>query len=629
MPPDHDPLSVFIFDHYLHTDLLSVEQKSALVAEACATFSRSQSAVYRRIAKVADGQLCRKVRADKGAVRAISEEALSFLRVLVENRGVMTGALIYRDLKATFPDQTFCDDTVRAAIKAIEQELKGQAVRFVQPIEFRHPLDRLEVDFSVADCFMSDPAVNDGRPFRPILACLIDGCTRCVMWAEYSESDDSATFGRLLYNAIRAKADPTKWPMHGMPLQVFADWGKVFTGKFAAEMLGRLGIDGLFGHPYTPQDKGRVERWFQTCHRQLEDRLAGWCGKDNTGDDSVDPPKTFHQTKTGGWIDPRQLGQSKDRPLLTLAEANAALQAWIVGEYHQNPHSAIGCSPQEAWLRGIADETVQRRLDYSQALLEEVCLTMSATRTVQRGTVRLKGLTYIDGALAGYEGCKVNVRYAPGDCRTVRVFDLDGRSICEAEVRGIQFIDTADPSFKKQQAVYRAEAKRKRAIKDTTETVLPHEAESIIEKLQQKVDAATPVVAPKGDDTLGPLAGVPADVRAAIPEELRDKPWPQEAIADFAKCKPEDVPDLIKGFRQVQYASIYGRRWFSQYDAVFGPIEDGEDYAAEVQERRASANVPDDALDIDFDPVLAAQAARRSDADAAEATDLLAAGGDS
>jgi len=119
-----DPLRQFVFDSLLHTHLLTVAERKALVAEAMVTFSKGRSTVYSAIAKVkAEGSTSRRVRSDKGTFRAFSTQAFAALTDLIAASPRTSGAAAHRYLREQFPSESFCDDTVRAAIGSIRSKL--------------------------------------------------------------------------------------------------------------------------------------------------------------------------------------------------------------------------------------------------------------------------------------------------------------------------------------------------------------------------------------------------------------------------------------------------------------------------------------------------------------------------
>jgi len=601
---DH-PGRRWVIEHNLHTSLLSTNERRALRDEACSLFGASLRTIQQWENDVRNGIVARQPRSDSGSFRFVEPTIADHIRLQVRNRGVRSVRIIHREIEEAFGDQAPCYNTVRAFVKAVEQEHRASEVRFVQPLEFRFPLDRCEVDFSLGDFFVSEPSLNDGRPFRPILSAMIDCHSRCILWACYTILADSQVYGTLIYNGIRPKQNHAQWPMHGSPIQVQADWGKVFTGKFAAEMLSRLSIQSNFGHPYRPEEKGRMERWFQTTHRGFEDRLPGWCGKDNKGPNSVDPPKTFRRDGRGQWLDPRPLGaRTGPGPLLSLAEANELLRAWIIGDYHQAFHSGLRCSPQEAWHAGLLSagaERVQARLNYNPGLLDEVCLYLKQERVVRGGKVQLWRLSYVHGNLADYEGLRVDVRYLPDDCQSVHVF-RNGRRICEAEVVGNVLIDPNDPSFRKRDEIYRAEAQRLRNRQGVIADIPPDEAESVIKQIQRQADEAPLSIAPRGEEE-----------------------WVDPDLRDFTQAEREAIANI----------DIFGLQpWKVAASARTCHDDDGTDIiplytsAASPQSHEEELSWGDFTIDAPTDTADTPAYRRRAEADEADGATPRAAGGD-
>ena len=102
---------------------------------------------------------------------------------------------------------------------------------------------------------------------------------------------------------------------HGVPDGVLTDNGKVFTARFGPGpgpvLFDRIctdnGVRHLLTAPYPPTTTGKVER--------------------------------FHRTLRAEFFGPN------DYTFETLAEAQAALDAWVVGYNTERPHQSIGMVP--------------------------------------------------------------------------------------------------------------------------------------------------------------------------------------------------------------------------------------------------------------------------------------------
>ena len=135
--------------------------------------------------------------------------------------------------------------------------------------------------------------------------------------------DDSSRFGVSARLVRRATAGPVCEALlaalrrHGIPDQILTDNGKVFTGRFgpagsSAEVLfdricAENGIRHLLTAPRSPTTTGKVERWHKTiCAEFLADH---------------------------------------DYKHATVAELQAALDAWVDHYNTERPHQALGMRP--------------------------------------------------------------------------------------------------------------------------------------------------------------------------------------------------------------------------------------------------------------------------------------------
>jgi transposase InsO family protein len=135
--------------------------------------------------------------------------------------------------------------------------------------------------------------------------------------------DDSSRFGVSAKLVRRATAGPvceallTALRRYGLPELILTDNGKVFTGRFgpagsSAEVLfdricAENGIRHLLTAPRSPTTTGKVERWHKTIRAEF---LA-----------------------------------DHDHQHATIAELQAALDAWVAYYNTERPHQALGMRP--------------------------------------------------------------------------------------------------------------------------------------------------------------------------------------------------------------------------------------------------------------------------------------------
>lgn len=173
--------------------------------------------------------------------------------------------------------------------------------------------------------------------------------------------------------------------IHGAPLELYLDNAKVYHANGLKAACYRLNIKLIHRAPRDPAPGGLVERFFQTAQNQFEAEVRA-------GD------------------------------LLTLAELNRALSAWLSVSYHKEEHSETGQSPDERYKKGL---TVIRQVDTSRVIES---FMQSIQRTVNRtfSDVQVSRRHYrVDPRL---RGDRVQVRFDPfstGD--KVQIYSLDGQ----------------------------------------------------------------------------------------------------------------------------------------------------------------------------------------------------------
>jgi hypothetical protein len=146
-------------------------------------------------------------------------------------------------------------------------------------------------------------------------------------------------------------------------------------------VCAKLGIALIHARPYTPQGKGKMERWFRTVRMQCLPLMAG-------------------------------------SPLLSLTTMNQALAAWIEEEYHHAPHRGLhNETPADKWARS------SQHVRMPESNISELFLSEQRRRVQKDRTVTLDGTAFeVDAALVGDY---VTLRYDPGkapDRRTVEVW---------------------------------------------------------------------------------------------------------------------------------------------------------------------------------------------------------------
>ena len=106
----------------------------------------------------------------------------------------------------------------------------------------------------------------------------------------------------------------------GVPRKLYVDNGPAFRSNHLAYIAAALQINLIHAKPFSPQGKGKIERFFRTVRASfLYDELVSELSETN-------------------------------HPLM---ELNERLSVWIMDRYHQRTHSSTSETPLERFKNGI------------------------------------------------------------------------------------------------------------------------------------------------------------------------------------------------------------------------------------------------------------------------------------
>lgn len=340
-------------------------------------------------------------RLPEGLVRAVEGMALA--------RPPLSAAAIHRRLADIAPELGWpipAPRTVRAIIAAIAPAMRTlahegpAAYRDRYELIHRHRADRpnalWQCDHTELDILVVG---SGGKRLRPWLTVVLDDHSRAV--AGYSlliDAPSALNTALALRQAIWRKGDPD-WPVCGIPDVLYIDHGADFTSTHIGQVAADLRIRLVHSAVARPQGRGKIERFFGTLNTELLADLPGRL----VGGKPVMPPR------------------------LTLSELDAAIAAFVVGNYNGRPHSTIGTSPNAAWTAEGWLPRMPERLEE----LDELLAMVARPRVVGRDGIRFGGLRYLDPTLAAFVGERVTIRHDPRDVAEIRVFHR-GHFLCRA-----------------------------------------------------------------------------------------------------------------------------------------------------------------------------------------------------
>ena len=326
----------------LRTELRAISKKRFRPPGAKATRRFGVSTLERWLYKYKrDGleALMPAPRSDRGRGRALSDEQRTLMLdirrehpsasadLIVEtmitcgllDRGVVTPTTVRR----LFSDHDLPRVSKRKAERSQTQRLRWQ-------VELPNGLWHGDV------CHL--PAMEIDGKTRPVrIHALLDDCSRFVLGIEAHHHEREIDMLGLFVRALRR---------NGVPDALYLDNGSTYRGKTLEVACGRLGISLLHAAPYSPESRGKMERFWRT----LREGCVDFLGK-----------------KT------------------TLHEINVRLWSFVDERYHRRPHAGLfGRTPWSVFRDG-------KTTPISETHLREALMVRAKRRVRGDNTVSVNG----------------------------------------------------------------------------------------------------------------------------------------------------------------------------------------------------------------------------------------------
>jgi putative transposase len=236
-------------------------------------------------------------RSDQGKARAMDEDTgLALIKLRLSLPALTVPRLIEQmnRQKRVTPGIILNNSTVYRFLH--QQNLMAPQMK--QPVDRRKFEAELPNDLWQSDV-MHGPKVDvDGKMRKTYLIAIIDDHSRLMVHARFYLSEKLASYLVAFEDAIAAR---------GLPRKLYVDNGAAFRSKHLEYIAASLSISLIHAKPYTPQGKGKIERWFKTVRSSFLPLFKG----------------------------------------AGLHQLNEALTHWINDAYHNRIHSATGQKPFE------------------------------------------------------------------------------------------------------------------------------------------------------------------------------------------------------------------------------------------------------------------------------------------
>jgi putative transposase len=324
-------------------------------------------------------------RDDRGRPRAISAATLDRAEALKRElpaRSTRTIAdILQRDQAAPIPEARLATRTLRRALAA----RGATTARLLKPGTVYRRFERSHF----GDLWQSDgldgprlpnPA-DPGAQRQTFLFAFIDDHTRLVPHAQFYWNEQLPRLEDCLKRAILR---------YGCPLAIYADQGHVYRSDQLHAACATLGIQRILARPYSPQAKGKIERFFGFVRSAFLPELA---------------------TSTS---------------VHTLDDLNQSLLAWIEVVYHRKVHSETGQSP----LDRFRQDTAPAVHPVDPLSLRSAFLFRDTRRVTKTGDIHFQGNRYTaPGFLAGQP---IELRYDPFDLSSLEIW-FKGQFLAQAQ----------------------------------------------------------------------------------------------------------------------------------------------------------------------------------------------------
>ncbi|MGO4872783.1 MAG: DDE-type integrase/transposase/recombinase [Roseiarcus sp.] len=300
-----------------------------------------------------------------------------------------------------------------------------------------HPVSRLN-ELWMIDASPADALCVDGR--HSLYVC-VDIFSRRLS-VQVTRTPRAESVALLMRRAILS------W---GVPERVKTDNGSDFKAKATQRLFASLRIETEASTPFSPEQKGHVERAIGTLQRDLMPLLPGFIGH------SVKDRKVIEERKAFS----ARLGESDADAFcveLKAAELQRYCNDWADDRYAHRPHDGLsGATP---FATAAAYPGQVKRIDDVRALdlLLAPIAGKDGLRTVGKTGLRIDHSFYIFAA--AMPGTSAFVRMDPSDMGRAYVFEPDGETyLGEAVCPELAGVDPAE-------AVARARAEQKKLLEE-------------------------------------------------------------------------------------------------------------------------------------------------------------------
>ena len=190
-------------------------------------------------------------RKDKGIFRALDDSLQLAIKATKEDKPELTAVAVINELRHL------------KLIGADENINMNVLYRFLKKYDLERPkkqLDRraFEANFPnelwQSDVLHGPKVVTESKKIKSYLIAILDDHSRLIVHGQFYLSEKLADFKHCLKQAITRR---------GLPQKLYIDNGSCYKAINLEQVTACLGIGIAHTPPYTPQGRGKIERWFR------------------------------------------------------------------------------------------------------------------------------------------------------------------------------------------------------------------------------------------------------------------------------------------------------------------------------------------------------------------------------
>lgn len=320
--------------------------------------------------------LRRKRRRDRNTVKILSDDIVKTIKHLKEEEPMRSSAQIIRLIHAMeeHGGSALAERTVSRILKnggLTRKDLKPKKIH--RGFEMDTINDLWETD-------ISDGLFLKGENRMTYCFAFLDDHSRIIPHAQFYLDEKLPRLEDCLKKAVLKR---------GIPKAIYADNGSVFISLHFKRICAELGIRLMHHLPYSPQSKGKIERFFLRMQKEF-------------------------------------LLEAKSADIQSLEELNSHFGSWLEVEYHRREHGGIGAAPIDRFTRALSSTKI--RTIESMEEITEIFLYREKRKVHKKsGIIRVSGNEYqvTDDTLLDLE---VEARFDPYDMTRIFIY-RDGKFV--------------------------------------------------------------------------------------------------------------------------------------------------------------------------------------------------------